>query len=116
MRSDADRAGDDRAELLAKFNRVIACLAAGELTFPPPFDFATSLALAANIDQGELAQQLFAVTAARDTHFSVQITACSPEQPDLWREVIDTTVSGTRLLAVLLESLLDELYAKAENN
>lgn len=116
MRSDAEKAGDDRAALLRTFDRVIACLAEGGLTFPPPFDFATSLALAANIDSGELAQKLFAVTAARDTQYRVQIHACSAEQPDLLRPVIDTTVETTRLLTVLLEGLLDELYAKAQEN
>lgn len=116
MRSDAERAGDDRAALRRRFGQVVADLADGGLTFPPPFDFATSLALAANIDAGELAQQLFAVTAARDTQFTVRIDACSAEQPGLSRQVIDTTVDSTQLLAVLLEGLLEELYTKAQEN
>lgn len=109
MRSDAEKAGDDRAELIWRFNRVVSDLAGGNLTFPPPFDLATSLALAANIDVGELAHQLFAVTAARSTQFTVRIDACSAEQPELTRQVIDTVVDSTQLLAVLLEGLLEEL-------
>lgn len=116
MRSDAEKADGDREALVRAFNRVISDLAEGGLTFPPPFDLATSLALASNLDRGELAERLFDVTAARETQFTVQIKACSAQYPELTRQVIDTTVSSTQLLTVLLENLLDELYAKTQQN
>lgn len=116
MRSDAEKAGDDRSDLLARFSRVVADLAGGGLTFPPPFDFASSIALASNLDTGTMAQRIFDVTAGRDLQFSVQITACSPEHPGLSRQVLDTTVSSTQVLTALLEGLLEELNAQAQEN
>lgn len=82
--------------------------------FPPPFDLATSLALAANIDMGVLAERLFDVTAERDTQFQVAIYACSPEYPDIRRQIVDTRVASSQLLTALLETVLDELDARAQ--
>lgn len=108
MRSDAEAEGDSKAILLRRFHQVVAVLADGALMYPPPFDLATSLALAANIDTGDLAEKLHAVTAARDTKYQVTIYQCDDEH-GMRREVVDTTVSSSSLLQVLLEAVLDEL-------
>lgn len=84
--------------------------------FPPPFDLATSLALAANIDRGDLAERLFEVTAARDTQFEVAIYARCPDNPDMRRQIVDTTVASTKLLTALLDMVLDELDARAQTH
>lgn len=80
--------------------------------FRPPFDLATSAALAANIDGGSTAQQLFDVTAQRDTGFRVEIHAVAPGVPD--REVIKTTVASTSLLIELLDGFIEEQLARNE--
>jgi hypothetical protein len=102
------------AEIAERFTEVVAGLANGSLLFPPPFDFATSLALAANIDLGALAQQLFDVTAARDTKYEVSIYACSGDHENVRRQIIDTTVASTQVLYALLEHVLDELDERAQ--
>lgn len=95
--------------------QTVAAVADGELTFPPPFDLSTSAALASNIDRGWLAQKLADVTASRDCGYEVSITALTPGVPDpMRREIINTTVSSTRLLFTLLESLMDELEARMD--
>lgn len=94
----------------ALFMAVIASLAQGELTFPAPFDLATSAALAANIDTGRIANDLFDVTAQRDTGYRVEVYATAPGVAD--REVIATRVPSTALLVSLLDGLLEELCAR----
>lgn len=105
MRSaDTNRDGED--DLDARFNTVIATLAEGGLTFPAPYDLATSAALAVNVDVGAIALALFQVTAARDTGYRVEIYETAPGVPE--REVVNTTVDGTRLLIALLDGLAEE--------
>lgn len=100
----------DEDDLAARFARVIAVLARGELTFPAPFDLATSSALASNIDRGDLAERLFEVTASRQTGYRVAIYATAPGVPD--RAVIDTAVPSTQVLIALLDGFLEEQEAK----
>lgn len=90
---------------------IVSALADGELTFAPPFDLATSAALARNIDTGRIAQALFDATQTRDTAYRVTIAAISPDD-ELAREIIDTTVASTRLLVALLDGLMEELHAR----
>jgi hypothetical protein len=107
---ETESTSSDNDGLPEDFVAAVVPLADGELTFPAPFDLASSAALALNTDVGDIAQRLFEVTAARETEFEVIIRAKSASQPDLpAREVIDTTVSGTRLLITLLESLIAEI-------
>jgi hypothetical protein len=112
---DTESMKHDRDGLLAKFAAAVSSLADGELTHHPPFDLSSSAALADNIDAGGIAQHLFDVTAQRDTGYTVVITSKSVSHPDLGdRPVIDTQVASTRLLIALLETFLDELYARNE--
>lgn len=99
---------DSEDDLAALFTSVVTALAEGNLTFPPPFDLATSAALAANIDLGDVAEALFTVTAQRETGFRVTVHATAPGVPD--REVVNTTVAGSALLVALLDGLLDEYH------
>lgn len=93
----------------------VADLAEGELTFPPPFDLASAVALGKNADRGELAENLFAATASRDCGYRVTISALTPEGDEpLQREIINTTVASTNLLMTLLDGLLDELQARQD--
>ena len=93
----------------------VADLAQGELTFPPPFDLASAVALRDNTDAGDLALKLFAATAARDCGYQVTISALTPEGSEpMRREIINTTVASTALLAALLDGLLDELHDRHE--
>lgn len=103
MRSSESTGSDD---LDALFTSAVMSLAEGNLTFQPPFDLATSAALAANIDLGDLAQRLFDATAQRDTGYRISIHATAPGVPD--REVVNTNVASTALLVALLDGLLDE--------
>lgn len=113
MPSDAESTSNDRAEVRKRFARTVLSLAEGELTFPAPFDLATSGALASNVDADELALKLAAVTAQRDTSYEVKITAVVPNgDQSLRREVIDTVVCSTELLIALLDGFLDELDAR----
>lgn len=115
MYSDTDSAADNRDGLLARFAAAVSSLADGQLTFAAPFDFSTSAALADNIDFGDTAERLFAVTAQRQSGYTVRIFTNSSAHPDLpEREVIDTRVPSDRLLIALLEGLLEELYDRQE--
>ena len=106
MRGSEPRDSDE-SDLAALFAAVIASLAQGMLSFPPPFDVATSAALAANLDTGRIAEDLFDVTAQRQTGFRVAIYATAPGVDD--REVIETRVASPALLVSLLDGLIDEL-------
>lgn len=96
----------DEGDLAALFAQAICSLAQGNLMFPPPFDLASSAALAANDDLGEIAEKLYEVTAQRDTGYRVRIHATAPGVPD--REVINCTVTSTPTLIALLDTLIDE--------
>lgn len=113
MRS-TESTDSDEQDLRALFLKIVSGLAEGELTFKPPFDLATSAALAANIDTARIAQALFDVTRLRDTAYRVSIHALAPGVPD--REVINTEVSSTDLLIELLDGLLDELVGDEEGD
>jgi hypothetical protein len=104
----------DEDDLAARFMAAVASLSEGELTFPSPFNLATSAALAANLDVGAIAERLFEVTALRDTGYRVAIYATAPGVAD--REVIDTDVRSTRLLISLLDGLIDEQCARLEKS
>ncbi len=82
--------------------------------FPAPFDLASSAALAANDDCGELAEKVFALAAARDCGYAVTITAMPSGSVAMRRPVIDTTVTSTGTLIAVLEGLLEEIYARSE--
>lgn len=102
------------SDLGGTFERIMGGLSDGDLTFQPPFDLATSAALAANMDKGDLAAALFKVTQARQTTFRVHIAAVAPDlQP---RDVINTTVSGEGLLVALLEGLIEEILTMQEQH
>lgn len=109
-----DSTESDKDALKAGFAKAVGALADGDLTFTPPFDLATSAALAANIDTGAIAQQLFEVTAQRDTGYRVEIYAVAPDVED--REILKTSVASTNLLIELLDGLLDEYLARQESN
>lgn len=112
MRSteSTDSGKDD--DLHRLFAQITAALSDGDLTFQPPFDHATSAALAANIDDGDIAQRLFEVTRLRETTYRVMITAVAPGVQD--REVVNTTVPGAGLLIALLDGLIEEFVARHE--
>lgn len=115
MLGDIESTAHDRDGLLALFAAAVSSLAEGELSFPPPFDLSSSVALADNIDVGVIAQRLFDVTAQRQTGFTVMISAYAVDHPEVpQREVIDTRVPDTRLLIALLEGFLEELYARID--
>ncbi len=96
---------------------MIGSLTEGALTFPPPFDLSSSAALAANTDVGHIAHELFRVTAERDCAYEVLIRAVPHGDEQVGeRGVLDTRVSSTRQLIVLLETLLDELDPQQEND
>lgn len=94
------------------FAQITAALSDGDLVFQAPFDLATSAALAANMDIGNIAERLFEVTQMRETSFRVVIQATAPGVED--RDVVNTTVPGSGLLVALLEGLLDEICARQE--
>lgn len=108
MRTESTDSGD----LAGLFASAISDLADGNLMFPAPFDLASSAALAANVDSGEIAEKLFAVTAQRDTGYRVVIYATAPGVED--REVVNTTVTSTGLLLVLLDELIEEKLARTD--
>lgn len=108
VRSDSDSTDDRRAEELSK----IQCLLSdGELTAPAPFDVATSAALAANLDAGDIAEKLFDITSSRQPTYRVHIEEVSGEHT---REVVNTTADGQRTLFALLDGLMDELEARRQ--
>lgn len=80
------------------FSDIVVDLSNGELMFPQPFDPATSAALATG--------------APASTTFEVKITAVSGSYR---RDVLDTKVASARLLAALLEGLLDEIFASEQS-
>lgn len=105
-----------RDGLRGDFASAVSSLADGELVFPPPFDLPSAAALADNLDLGEIAERLFAVTAQRQMTYTVTITGRSPQHPEMPdRVLVDTTVPSENLLIVTLETLLDELYARQNN-
>lgn len=110
-RSESTDSGKDD-DLQEAFGRVIAKLSDGDLTFQAPFDLASSAALAANMDSGELAAALFRVTQSRETNYRVHIAAVVPDLEP--RDVVNTTVSGEGLLVALLEGLIDEILSLQE--
>lgn len=113
MRGDPESISNDR-EKLAAFLAAVTDLAEGALVFPPPFDLATSSALALNNDLGDLAEKLFEVSALRDCGFHVQITALAPgtDTQPLRRDVVNTTVGSVRLLLALLDDVAFEVEAQ----
>lgn len=104
--------GPDDQDLETRFHEVTGVLARGELTFPAPFDLATSAALASNDDTGAIADRLFEITAQRLTKYRVLITELADGVDD--REVINTTVTGQHLLITLLGEFVNELVDKLE--
>jgi hypothetical protein len=79
---------------------------------PAPFDLAAASALARNSDSGDVAEKLFEIDRRRPLHYRIEVTAVSPDQPDLpGREIVNTVAPGARSLASILEILLDELAA-----
>lgn len=117
MRGDADPETEGGRELEQPFVNAVAPLAEGNLTYPAPFDICTSAALAANIDTGDMAEKLFAVTALRQAGFHLTITAVAPGEPGLpEREIINTRTSSLHTLTVLLEDLLDELHERHQHD
>lgn len=105
MRS-GETTDSDEDDLAARFTQAVASLALGGLTFPAPFDLATSAALASNIDVGSIAERLFEATATRDTGYRVAIYETAPGVAD--RAVIETSVPSTPVLIALLDGLLEE--------
>lgn len=114
MRNDADSTPNDSDGLQERFTSIVTALTEGELTFPFPFDLATSAALGSNLDSGWLATRLAEATAARDSGYEISIRELTPGDPaGPRREIIGTSVSSTRQLFALLETLMDELQARA---
>jgi hypothetical protein len=93
--------------------RVAGAVADGGLVMPPPFDVASSAALAANSDKGEMADKLFDVTAARASMFEVRITEI---QGDNRRDLVDTVCAGEGPLFQLLDDVMDEIDARRQPN
>ncbi len=115
MRKDAEPASSDSGDLDRAFLEAVASVARGELTFPAPFDLATSAALSSNLDSGSLAERLFEVTALRDCRYEVSITALAPEGSEpLRREILNTTAASTGVLVALLDGLLEEFEARLD--
>lgn len=108
MPSDAESKPSDKA-LTEEFFAVAADVAQGGLVMPAPFDVASSAALAANVDRGDMADKLFDVTAARESRFMVHIVEV---QGELTREVINTTCIGQGPLFRLLDDVMDEIEAR----
>lgn len=113
MRSDSSSIFDGRSGLSELF-AIVADLAEGELTFPPPFDLSSSVALADNEDYGDLALKMFDASARLTYGYHVAITAVGPVRTgnSPARTILDTTVPSTRLLFALLGGLMDELEAR----
>ncbi len=115
MRKDAEPASSDSGDLKKKFLEAVASVARGDLTFPAPFDLATSAALGSNLDEGMLAERLFEVTAVRDCRYEVTITALAPEGAEpMRREILNTVAPSSGVLTTLLDCLLEELEARME--
>ena len=92
------------------FDEAISTLAEGEITFPAPFDYATSSALARNIDAGRIAELLFGVDRDRELDFRLTLFARSADQPELpEREIVNTVVGGKASLINLLDDLIEHL-------
>jgi hypothetical protein len=114
VHSDADPSTDGTGGLIAAFMAAVAVLAEGELTFPAPFDLATSAALSDNVDEGLIAQRLFDVSVERECRYRVSIHELAPsDRPDApSRALLDTTVQNSQLLLHLLDDLSSELQAR----
>lgn len=114
VRLDEDSSGPEGADdTTARFDTVVAALAEGDLTFASPFDYATSSALARNIDNGRIAEMLFAVDRLRRVEYVVHISTHSPDQPEIGsRVIVDTTVQSRATLITLLDLLVGELADK----
>lgn len=114
MQGDTDPSTDGSGELFAAFMAAVAVLAEGELTFPAPFDLASSAALGDNVDEGGIAERLFDVSVRRECRYRVSIHELGPgDRPDApSRPVLDTTVSNSQLLVHLLDDLSSELEAR----
>jgi len=108
MPSDAESRPSDKG-LAEEFFLIAADVAEGGLVMPAPFDVASSAALAANVDRGDMAAKLFEVTAARESSFSVLIVE---QQGDQARELINTTCIGQGPLFTLLDDVMDEIEAR----
>lgn len=111
MPSDAESKPSDKG-LDQEFFSVAAGAADGGLVMPAPFDVASSAALAANVDRGDMADKLFEVTAARNSQFKVHILEI---QGDDSRELINTTAIGEGPLFALLDAVMDEIEARRKN-
>lgn len=111
---DTESTDSDEDDLAALFASAIATLADGMLMFPFPFDLASAAALAVNDDTGDLAEQLFSVTAQRDTAYRVAIYATAPGVGD--REVLSTRVPSTSMLVALLDTLIEERIEQAHDD
>lgn len=117
MVGGTESTGRQRDGLQGKFAVAVSSLTGGDLGFPPPFDLSSSAALADNIDEGPIAQQLFDVTAQRQVSYTVVITGRSLQHPEMpEREVMNTTVPSERVLIALLEGFLNELYERQETS
>lgn len=115
MHRSVDHEQIEKRDGAVEFDTAVASLADGGLVFPPPFDLSSSAALAANLDIGSIAEELFTTTAARDSQFSVRIGELIGDQPELGqREILDTAVGSTTLLIALLEMLIVELRARQQ--
>jgi hypothetical protein len=108
MPGDAESRPSDKG-LAEEFFTIAADVAEGGLIMPAPFDVASSAALAANVDRGDMADKLFDVTAARDSKFLVHIVEI---QGDESREVINTTCIGQGPLFALLDDVMDEIETR----
>lgn len=108
--------GDAESKKLAAFLIAVSDLADGALMFPPPFDLATSSALAVNTDSGDLAEKLYDA-APRTCQFEVKITELAQGAgfEPVRREVVNTVVFSTRLLLALLDSVAMELQAPQQD-
>lgn len=104
--------GPDDQEWERRFHQVTGSIVRGALVFPPPFDLATSAALAVNDETGDIAERLFEITAQKHSKFRVLITEIADGVDD--QEVINTTVTGQQLLITLLDEFINELAEQLE--
>jgi hypothetical protein len=100
-------------DLEQEFMKVAAGVADGGLVMPAPFDVASSAALAANSEQGDIAGKLFDVTASRASRFAVHVVELQGQDT---RELLNTTCIGETVLFQLLEDLMDEMEARREKD
>jgi hypothetical protein len=98
------------------FTAAVGSLNGGELMFPPPFDLASSVALDANTDDGDLALGLFDGTAnTRSLGFRLRVEQVLLDTPDgPVREVIDIVVTDVRQAKALIGILAREVTISPE--